>query len=257
MLILAWRVKAALKRCVAFCAGLAMLTFAIGTAYAGSAWPGVALPKNVDAYQIGQQINVNGMPMRMQGFISKDKVGELAQWFRQSMGKPLMENTLGRKLILGRAEGEHYVSVQLEATPQGTRGLIAVTQLQMAFDNRVETGAARDRLLARMPAATHLQSRMTSNDAGKISTFVVMDNAYSEELNRERIVDLLQEEGLHLERETSPDRHAQQAISASMANSRILFFKARNKEAIAVIQRAQSGRTTIVLNTTTQMESFK
>lgn len=239
------------------CALLVTFTWAIGTAHAGGVWPSVALPDHVNAYKIGEQMTVNGMPMRMQGFLSGGKVNELAQWFRQSMGKPLMENTLGSKLILGRAEGEHYVSVQLEATPQGTRGLIAVTQLQTAFDNRAETAAARDRLLARMPANTHLRSRMTSNDAGKVATFVVMDNAYNEELNRDRLITLLQDDGLHLERETSPANSGEKNLPANMANSRILFFKAPNKEAIAVIHRDGAGRSTIVLNTTTQMERFK
>jgi hypothetical protein len=240
-----------------FCTLLAALVFGMGVAGAGGVWPDVTLPKNVNTYNIGEQMSVNGMPMRMQGFLAKDNVSELAQWFRQSMGKPLMENRLDRKLILGRAEGEYYVSVQLEATPQGTRGLIAVTQLQAAFDHRAETAAASERLLMRMPAGSHLQSRMTSNDAGKVATFVVMDNDYSEELNRDRLVGMMQQDGLVLERETSPVSSVTRPLPAAMANSKILFFKGQGKEAIAVIKRNDLGRSTIVLNTTTQMERFK
>ena len=245
------------RRTVGIYALAMFLVLGAGTAWAESPWPTVALPNDVSAYKIGEQIVVNGLPMRMQGFESSAGRAELAVWFRKSMGQPLVENTLGNKLILGRAQGEHYVTVQLESTATGTRGLVGVTQVKTAFDNRTETRAASERLLSRLPSGSRLVSRMTSDDGGKLATHVVIANTYGEEVNRDRVVSMMKEDGLNLEREGRPEAKTMQALSAAAAGARTLFFKGQGKEAVAVIRRDDTGHTNIVLNTTTFMERYK
>jgi hypothetical protein len=240
----------------AFVVGVALALFG-GCARAESVWPKVALPQDANTYSIGEQITVNGLPMRMQGFVSAAKPAQVAQWFRQSLGKPLVENTLASKLILGRAQGEHYISIQLEPIGRGTRGLVAVSHLNAGYENRAATQAASERLLSRLPSGSRLISQMASNDGGKLATYVLVSNTYNEDLNRDRVASMLREDGLTLEREAVVGDQAGRQQPGVKANGRTLFFKGAGKEAMAVISRDEAGQTMVVLNTITFMERFK
>jgi len=226
------------------------------SARAGSVWPGVDLPKDVSAYDIGQQVTVNGLPMRMRGFVSRGKPAQVAAWFHQSLGKHLVENTLANKLILGRPQGEYYISIQLEPIGTGTRGLVAVSHLKAGYDNRADTQATTERLLSRLPSGSRLVSQMASSDGGKQSNYVVIANTYSEDVNRDRVVSMMHDDGLALEREALVDDSAGRPLPAA-ANGKTLFFKGAGKEAMAVICRGENGDVTVVLNTITFVEQFK
>ncbi len=224
---------------------------------AQTAWPSIALPSEASAFEIGKQINVNGLPMRMQGFVSALKPAQLAEWFRQHLGKPLVENSLENKLILGRVQGEYYLTVQLEPAGTGTRGVATVTHLKTAYDNRAENRANTEHWLARLPAGSKLMSKMTSEDAGKVSTYLLVTNTQSEDLNRDRLKNLMRDDGFTLEQEAVMDEKAAARLPAGQGSGKTLYFKGQGKEAIATIYRDSNGNTAIVLNTITQMEQFK
>lgn len=236
----------------AFALGLTLL--ALGTnAIAQDVWPTIALPREIRTFDIGEQVAVDGLPMRMQGFVSALKPAQLAAWFRLHMGNPLVENTLGNKLILGRVQGDYYLTVQLEPAGTGTRGVAAVAHQKAAYDNRDENRANTEHWLSRLPAGSKILSKMTSEDAGKVSTYLLATNTQSESLNRDRLKNLMRDDGFELEREATPDDKS----LAGHANGRTLFFKGAGKEAMATLYRDSNGNTAIVLNTITQMERFK
>ena len=237
------------------------LALAVACASAETAWPNVALPKEASRFAIAEQMTVNGLPMRMQGFVSKARLPQVAQWFRDSLGQPLVENTLANKLILGRAQDDYYILIQLEAigsaSDGGTRGTVAVSQLKTAFDNRYATRAATERLLSRLPSGSRLTSQMESTDGDKQASYVVISNSYNEDLNRDRLTSMLRDDGFTLEREAQAVSDTGHPLPASASNGRTLFFKGPGKEAMAVIVRDEAGRTTLVLNTITVIERFK
>ena len=220
-------------------------------------WPSIALPKDVHVFDIGRQITVNGLPMRVQGFLSSARPVQVAEQFRQSMGKPLVENAIGSKLILGRAQGEHYLTVQIEPAGMGARGVIAVAHLKAAYDIRSDTQSDTDRWLSRLPAGSRLLSRMASQDGGKLSRHLVIVNSHSEALNRDRLKSLMAEDGLAFEYEGAAGSRAAAKLPEGLANGETLFFKGAGKEAMATIHRDSDGRTAIVMNTVTLMERFK
>jgi hypothetical protein len=226
-------------------------------AYAQTAWPTIALPQDVSAFEIGKQVNVNGLPMRMRGFVSALKPVQLAEWFRQHMGKPLVENTLANKLILGRVQDEYYLMVQLEPAGNGTRGVTAVTHLKAAYDNQAENRVNAEHWLSRLPAGPRLLSKMTSEDAGKVSTYLLVTNTQSENLNRDRLKSLMHDDGFEFEQESVLDDQAAARLPAGRANGKTLYFKGQGKEAMATISRDRDGHTAIVLNTISQMGRFK
>lgn len=207
-------------------------------------WPTIALPKNVRTFDVGPQLNVHGLPMRMQGFVSTAQPAQLLAWFRNSLGQPLVENTLGNQQIIGKAQGEHYLSVQIEAAGTGSRGIAAVTHLKVGYDNHAETQAETERWLRRLPSGSRLLSQMTTQDGSKQSRYLVMINNHPANLNRERLKSLMVEDGFLLERESKPNKK-----TAANDNQALLFFKGKGKEAVATINQDDQGRTTTVLNT--------
>jgi hypothetical protein len=242
----------------AACASLgAALLLGAGPACSQARWPTVELPPDASSYALGEEISVDGLPMRIRGWSSASSPAQLAAWFRRHLGQPLMENTLGRKLILGRLSGEYYISVQLEEAGQGTRGAVAVSHLKAGYQRRADTHAAMQRLLARLPSGSRVVSQMASSDGNKLASYAVLANQYHEDVNRERVIGLMREDGLALEREAQTASTPAQPLPAGAQNGRTLWFKGAGKEAMAVICRGQDGSTTVVLNTVTYMEHVK
>jgi hypothetical protein len=228
-----------------------------GFAQSTSAWPKIALPESAEAYAVGNEMNVNGMPMRVQGFESKLKTEQLAKWFRKSLGEPLVESPKGSKLVLGRAEKDYYLTIQLEPSSTGTRGLVAVTNLKVAADNATQNKQNMARWADRMPSGSKVASQMSSEDNGKLSNHIVISNLQTESLNAERLKSVMRDDGYEFEREGVADEAAAARMPVHASNGKILFFKGPNKEAVATINRDATGRTAIMLNTITQVERLR
>lgn len=219
--------------------------------------PTVTTPKGVTTFDIGQQVNINGLPMRMTGFVSAVDPQEVAERFRTSLGKPLVENIVAGKLVLARMEGNFFISVQIEQAGAGARGVIAITDLKAAADNKENAKDKSQRWLAAFPSGSRLVSNMESQDAGKLSRHLVVSNTHDESLNRERLIGVMRDQGLALEREAAADPHPGSGMSATIDNGRVLFFKGSGKDAMATISRDRDRQTTIVLNIVTELEALR
>lgn len=242
--------KRLLRRlCLVLC--LAM-TAAPRTVLAEPAWPAVALPEGVRRYDIGEQLSANGMPLRIQGFVSPRAQAELADWFRSRLGKPLIENTVAGKLVLGRPEGDFYLTVQLEKLGAGTRGLVAVSHQKAGYAHYPALQSATERLRLRLPAGSRVLNQMNSVEGGRMSRYLVVENAHGVELNRSRVIEMLREDGLALEREARPA-----AGPAGARDGRTLFFRGKGSDAMAVVSPNPDGSTTVLLHTLTSMERFR
>lgn len=236
------------------CAALACLPVA---AQADAAWPEVPLPEQAGLIDMGGQITVNGTPLRMQGFLAPLTVQQSADWFRRKLKRPLMENTVNGKLVLGRAEGEFFVSVQLETAGQGTRGLVAVSHLKAGYALQAARQEEAARLLLRLPASSRIVSQMNSSEGGRHARYLVLSNPHGVQLNRERLIGLMREDGLALQREAEPDAAARSRLPAGAGQGRMLFFQGRGREAMVLLGRQPDGMTTLVLQTLTTMERFQ
>ncbi|MES2259667.1 MAG: hypothetical protein V4724_14180 [Pseudomonadota bacterium] len=224
---------------------------------AESTWPQVPVPKDLNTFAIGEQLTAQGLPMRMHGFLSPVPPARLIELFRQSMGQPLVENTVLNKHILGRAQGEHYMTVQLEPAGMGSRGVIAVTQLRVAYNHRNESREQTQRLLSQLPGGSRILSQMTSGDGGKLASYAAFSNTGSTQLNAQRIKDMMHSEGLAFERETAAKDAPSSQASRNIRDGTILSFKGNGKEAIASIFRNHAGQTIVVLNTVASLGNTK
>ncbi len=236
---------------------LLALVFFCPATYAQDNWPAIALPKNVTAFSAGDQFTANGLPMRVQGFVSKAKPAELLSWFRQSLGQPLVENTYGNKHILGRAQGQYYLTVQIEEIGRESKGVVAVSDIKSMAKNKQITQESRAKWLNRLPSNSKIVSQMSSSDGGNLSNQIVVVNTHSEILNRDALVAIMRDDGYQLKNESASDNKMLLQSAAHIRNSKVLIFSGNGKEATATIHRNEYGDTSVVLNAITQMERFK
>lgn len=246
-----------LIRCLRTLLAVAPLLFAAGAALAQVSWPQVPIPEGVTTTDQGEQITANGLPIRMRGFTSSAAPVQVAEQFHQSLGQPLVEDRVGAKLVLGRLQGEHFVTVQLEAAGTGTRGLIAVTELTAALNGSTALRNADQRLLAKLPAGFSIVSRTTSADVRNRVEHIVLSNGHSIALNTESVKSMLGADGFTLERESQPTGQSRSHRGAATRDSKMLFFRSPSGEAVAVISRDDTGKTAVVLNTISYMEHVK
>lgn len=195
------------------------------------------VPRDVRAFDIGQEITHNTLPMRVQGFVSDAPPHKVMELFRQGMGAPLVESRVGSQRVLGRMQGEYYMSVQIEPAERGTRGTIAVTHLRAAPDGRDAALRQREEWTSRLAPGSRVLTETDSRDGAKTSRHVVYVNSEGEAANREQLRRILREEGLVAEPEGAPGG--------------ALFFKGRAADAMATFHTAPNGRTTVVLNVVT------
>lgn len=230
--------------------------FASATAWAATAWPSPTLPAGLDTFAIADQMTVNGLPMRVKGFVSSRRPADLLDAFRRSLGQPLVESTAAGKQVLGRAEGGFYVTVQVEAAGNGSKGIVAVTDLATMVRDHGQGQGADARWLDRLPAGSLISSQMTSQENGRQARHMVILNRHAESVNRDALLRLMTADGYQLEREIGADAAAQRSLPAQLADARTLYFKSPGKDAMAVISR--SGElTSIVLNTTMTLQGFQ
>lgn len=250
-----------LQKFLLLCMGTVLMVMPVLSAAAND-WPLLTLPKGIKTFDVGEQLSVNGLPMRIMGFVTDQSVAKTVDGFRTMFGARVVENTLGEKRVIGQAQGNYYVTVQIEAANKlaanGTaKGIIAVTHLSGAIQEkaRVQESAAKWRDY--FPAGTKVISQMASEDYKKSAFHIVLSNQHSETLNEQNLIAALEAQGFVLERKVVATDKINDQLASSMQGGRTLFFKGHNKEATAMIVRDQKGLTSIVVNTRKQIESFQ
>ena len=218
-------------------------------------WPQLKLPKELQVFDAGQEVVLNGLPMRLSGFVSSMPAPELVRILRQSLGEPLVVDQLGSKTVLGRGEGKHYLTVQVERAGEGSRGVIAVTHLQAAYEAQANSAQERRDWSDRLPSGTTVHSYMKSLDDMQQSRQLVYSNRQGEAFNRDRLLPLLEREGFQLEHEQNVDGEPGGRFGPSLYG-RVLFFKGMGKNGMATINRESDGQTFVVLNLINVLESY-
>ena len=211
-----------------------------GTAWA---WPEVKLPPRAVAQDMGGPMIHNGTPMRMFGFASPDKPGAVTAWFEKSLGPPVARSAQGRTMVLAKYLDGFYVTVQIEATFPGCRGVIGITDMRAAAEMRDDYRARLGRLQDRLPLGSVIKSHSTSVDGARKSMQLLFTNTSSIAINSSHLVGMLKGEGYALERQTSAERQN------AGAPGELLFFRGDGKEATATISVEPQGQTAVFLVT--------
>ena len=222
----------------------AMALAAVPAAHAGQAWPDVALPPGLQIVDVGQQTSIDGMSMRVRGFVSPEPPDRLASLFRASLGSPLVESRHGAKTILGRSQGDFYLTVQIEPAGSGARGLIALTDVASMMAGAADTRAERAQWQARLPEGVRIMRLTRALDAGRVSQHVVLESPQSLSASRDALTTLLRREGY------TPGR----VVASNAPPGEVLYFQGPGREVMAVLTRNDTGATGIVLSIVASVE---
>lgn len=187
----------------------------------------------------------NGTPMRMQGFVSPDKPGAVTAWFEKSLGQPVARSAQGKAMVLAKHLEGFYVTVQIEATFPGSRGLIGITDMRSAAEMREDYRARLNKLQDRLPIGAVIKSHSTSVDGARKSMQLLFTNTNSLAINSSHLVAMLKGEGYELER-----RAVGKPQEGEKAGE-LLYFRGSGKEATATISLESQGQTAVFLVTVT------
>lgn len=67
---------------------LGLLTPGLTHALAQANWPEIPLPEHARSYHIGQQMDLDGLPMRLTGFATRSTPRQTGDWFVRTLGQP-------------------------------------------------------------------------------------------------------------------------------------------------------------------------
>lgn len=239
-----------------------ILTIALSVSLAGETVafggePLVQLPESAIIFPAGDVVTLNGIPMRMRAFSSREPIRKLASWFLKSLGAPLKIDTRGNSVILGKLDHGYYVTVQLEPSGKQVQGVVAVTDLKAMSQQRLAYRQQLNLWLSAWPYGSRVISDMTSHDQGRSSRVVMVSNNQTETINVNRVTAILKRDGYQLEREVVADATTAAASRLTSVDGRTLYFRGEGKEAMATISRDEHGNTVTVLNTISTLEQLK
>lgn len=244
---------AALKTCLAASA-LALVLLA--PAYAGVlvAWPQVELPEDSQTFDVGGDFLSNGMPTRATGFISPRGTSAVADWFKRQSANSWSVERMQDATVLGRAEGQHFITVKLTPLRHGTRGLVSIVDMAKAAQEAPRLQARLAQWMSELPSGTRVMSHMASNDAGRLSEHLVLVNQQSEALNIRSVTAALVGRGFAVERTLDPSsaKASPSATTPQLPQNRAVLFRSGTREAVAVFFRGDAGQSVITINTITQ-----
>lgn len=198
-----------------------------------AAWPHLPAPSNARVESVGDQLRLNGIPMRAQRVLTARQPEEVARHYRKALGPRHASERLPDRLILSQGRDEYFITISIRPLGAGvTEALISVA------DAREARQAAGRPLGFSLPADSAVLSDMESVDAGKRSRQLVLSNAHAIPANLGALSRELAARGMR------PDGPPLRQSAAE----HVQLFKGDRREAqLTLVRRA--GETSIVLTT--------
>lgn len=224
-----------------------------GQVRAPTAWPPVELPADAQTFDVGGEFLSNGMPTRAIGFISPRGISAVSDWFRRNTATVWLIERMPDATVLGRSEGQHFITIKLTPLRDGTRGLMSIVDLAKASQEQPSLHARVKQWLSDLPSGTQLINHVASNDAGRLSEHLMLVNQQSEAVNMRSVSATLLKRGYAVERTLDPSS-ANLAFSSALSDTKApagkaMLFKSGTREAVAVFFRGDAGQSVITINT--------
>ncbi len=232
----------------------ASLAFSAAVAGAGQQrdWPELPTPAHLESFEVGSQNKLNGVPVRIQGFVSDRSINELNQWYRQKMGGQWVENKLGKKTVLGQRQGDFFVTVELEAMLGGLSGsttkvVTAIMDLQRPTTQPTRGLDTFGDWGSRLPVTSQVLSHLTDRSDTHESLHLVAVNGQSLALNAQHFRRQFAQLGYQQDTLAVPAVGQPTRRDSAPAPQEKLSFTAPNTEAVVVLGKDDTGRSTVVL----------
>lgn len=195
-------------------------------------WPSLSFPDGAKVEGIGENVRLNGVPMRMYRVLSDEDVATILSFYRDALGPDHAEASVHQVSILSQVQGEYFISVRVkQAGPKVTETLLAISH----DDGRQQTGLP---LGFTLPANSEMLSDMESTDNGKHARQLIFTNHLSMDSNSDFMQAMLQEKGYRL----------QPTFTQNQPDRLTMMFDGKEREALVVLTRI--GQKTNVVMTT-------
>lgn len=220
---------------VLFRAGLS-LGLAIASS-AALAWPEVPLPEDSQGEVVSRHMNNNGMDMRASRFVTLRGMDEVKAFYRSQWLGQIVENQVGEKTVLAHAQGDHFITVELDDRRGVVEGTIGVVRLLPASGQQTpyEAGEGFDR-----PVDTDIINDIRYLDGPGQARTLGMENGLSPYVNRQFHVHRLRMRGWRIAGSDSCSAHADACA--------VRFEKADGSRITMSMMRSAQARTQIVVN---------
>lgn len=96
---------------------------------AAASWPTVAEPDDVQSEWVSKDMIYNGIPMRVSRFTSSQSVASVVAFYNRQWPGQTVVNEVGAKTVVGHADGEHYVTVEISGKGAGSQAQIGIVRL--------------------------------------------------------------------------------------------------------------------------------
>lgn len=198
-----------------------------------AAWPTLSVPPNTKIESLGNDVRLNGIPMRISRLLSREPADSVAAFYRKALAPDYIERPLLGDRLFSKGLGDYFLTVRIRQLGRDvTETLISVS------DARAAKNAGHRPLGFALPAETRVLSDMESEDSGKISRQLVLANQHAVHANIEFFSNVLAARGYKRE---SGGGHKND-------NSEVLLFAGAQREARLVVSRTEAG-SNVVLTT--------
>ncbi len=132
-------------------------------------WPILAAPRGARIEDVGEQIQLNGYPTRIQHLILRESEAEAIAYYRRALGPQVILRELGAATALATPRAPYFITVRINSGQGGTaEAFVMVTKLDAA--TRSAATSVRDLPL---PAGSQIISVTESADGERRARTVV------------------------------------------------------------------------------------
>lgn len=200
-------------------------------------------PPDSERDVLAGDVIMNGLPTRTLIFASRESAQAIKNWYRARLPKPFVEDQVGQKTVFGRQDGQAYVIVTIEPTPQGCRGVVSATDFSGVHPLQAQALKSVDQWMSQLPSDSDLVSHVYAKDAAAIQETLVATNRVTPKLNLSRIQRVLERQGFRVQMHVAP-------TDGVRGSAEGIFFQSPAKDGLVTALRGEQGQTIVTIQTT-------
>lgn len=214
---------------------LAAVLMFLAAGPATAAWPVVPLPEDSQGEWVSRDMNYNGINMRASRFVTTGQVEDIKAYYQDLWRGESVVNDIAGKTVIGHAEGNHFITVELKPLGGGTEGIIGVMEM---FEGEMEFTLGEG---FATPGGSQVYNDIRYYDGPRESRTVALQNNHSPFVNHQFYYHQLRMQGWHISSDPTQCR--------SYSNSCVAGFEKNRKTLNLVISRVPEQGTHVVLIT--------
>jgi hypothetical protein len=209
-------------------------------------------PDHMESFEVGKQVELNGVPVRIKGYVSDRPLAELVRWYQQVVGGRWVENKLGNKTVLGQRQGEFFVTVELVAMLGGLSGfttkvVTSTMDLRAAALQPTQTRDGFGNWTSRLPLTSQVLSHQVDRTRTHESLHLMAVNRQSLEHNMAHFRREFAQNGFREEPSRASETIRETAVQHAAQATEKLSFSAPNTDAVVVLGQHPTVGSTVVL----------